>query len=189
MNHPLKRKRVLTHLHQLKVDIVFLQETHLKISDHLRLRTRWVGEVYHSKFQSKSRGTALLISKHVPFISSHVDADPMGRYIIVTGKLCNTPVILASVYAPNLDDATFFTNFFSRLPDLNEHHLVIGGDMNCMLAPRLDRNSDKTIPTSKAALSIQLFLDTYGIADVWRTLNPTARKYFLFSCSQNIFMY
>lgn len=177
MNHPVKCKRVLTHLRQLQVDIAFLQETHLKISDHLHLRTRWVGEVYHSRFQSRSRGAALLIGKHVPFISSQTDADPMGRYVIVTGKLYNIPVILATVYAPNWDDAAFFTNFFSQLPDLNEHHLILGGDMNCVLAPSLDCSSAKTAPTSKPALSIQLFLDTYGIADVWRTLHPTAQKY------------
>lgn len=96
------------------------------------------------------------LSVNMPFISSQIDADPMGRYVIVTGKLYNIPVILASVYVPNWDDAAFFTNFFSWLPDLNEHHLILGGDINCVLAPSLDRSSAKTAPTSKAALSIQL---------------------------------
>lgn len=50
---------------------------------------------------------------------------------------------LSSVYAPNWDNTVFFANFLTWLPDLSEHHLIIGGDMNCVLAPSLDRSSDK----------------------------------------------
>ena len=75
------------------------------------------------------------------FTASQIDGDPKGRYIIVTGKIYDTPVVLVSVYAPNWDDAAFFTNVFTRLPDLNEHHLVMSGDMNCVLSPKFDRSS------------------------------------------------
>lgn len=38
LNHPVKRKKVLSHLKQFNVGIAFLQETHLKTFDHFRLR-------------------------------------------------------------------------------------------------------------------------------------------------------
>lgn len=63
LNHPVKRKSVLLHLKQLKVGIAFLQETHLRKIDHFRLKCDWVGQLYHSNFNSKSRGTAILIGK------------------------------------------------------------------------------------------------------------------------------
>lgn len=65
MGHPVKRSKVLTHLKQLKSSIVFLQETHLQIEDHHGLHCSWVGQVFYSEFNSKSRGVAILINKKV----------------------------------------------------------------------------------------------------------------------------
>mgnify|MGYP001214353120 CR=1 FL=1 len=48
-----------------------------------------VGQMFQSKFNSKARGTAILIHKSAPLIVSHVVADPNGRYVIVTGSLFN----------------------------------------------------------------------------------------------------
>ena len=112
LNHPVKRTEVISHLKQLNVGIAFLQETHLTTFDHFRLRGGWVGHLYHSNFHSKFRETAILINKNVPFVMSSVEADSSGPYIIVVGKLNNTLVTLANLYASNWDDSTFFTVFF-----------------------------------------------------------------------------
>ena len=60
---PIKRSRVFSHLKSLNTDIAFLQETHLCVNDHARLRKPWVGQVFHSNFNSKARGTAIIIHK------------------------------------------------------------------------------------------------------------------------------
>jgi len=181
LNHPVKRKRVLTHLNHLKADIAFLQETHLRTVDQFRLRGGWIGQAYHSNFGSKARGAAILISKNVPFVMSSIDSDPMGRYVIVVGRLYGFPVILANIYAPNWDDNAFFTNTLSRLPNMDTHSLILGGDTNCVLAPNIDRSSSKTASDSKSAQIIRLFLQTYGVTDVWCFRNPTSRGYSFFS--------
>lgn len=64
---------------------------------------------------------------------------------------------------------------------MTSHHLILGGDLNCVLSPVLDRSSQKGISVSKSAHTIQCFLNTYGIVDVWRFRNPTLRKYSFFS--------
>lgn len=180
LNHPVKRKKVLSHLSQLNVGIAFLQETHLRLCDQSRLRGTWIGQLYHSNFNSKSRGTAILINKNVPFVMSKVEADSHGRFVIVTGRLYETPIILANIYAPNWDDEAFFSSFFSRLPDINSHYLLLAGDLNCALS-HLDRSSTRVIPQTKVCQTIQLFLQTYGVTDVWRFENPTSRCYSFFS--------
>lgn len=53
-NGPIKRKRVLTYLKKLKVDLVFLQETHLTAQEHKKLKTEWVGQVVSSSFNNHS---------------------------------------------------------------------------------------------------------------------------------------
>lgn len=84
MGHPVKRSKVFTHLKRLQSSVVFLQETHLQVKDHHRLQSSWVGQVFHSEFNSKSRGVAILINKNVSFSATKVIADKNGRYVIVS---------------------------------------------------------------------------------------------------------
>lgn len=104
VNNPVKRQKVMSHLQQLKVDVAFLQETHLCNANVAGLKRSWVGQVYHSKFNAKARGTAILINKNISFHSQEVISDPNGRYVIVVGQLFANPVILVNLYAPNCND-------------------------------------------------------------------------------------
>lgn len=89
---------------------------------------------------------------------TNVVKDRIGRCIIVTGKLFNSNVVLANVYDPNSDDAAFLERFFSLLPDLDSHSLILSGDLNCWLDPELDRSSPRLTTVSKSAKCIQSFL-------------------------------
>jgi len=181
LNGAIKRGNIFAHLKKLGTNIAFLQETHLKNRDHTLLRKNWVGQVFHSSFNSKSRGTAIIISKDVPFILDDIVPDMNGRYIIVTGKLYNIPVVLANIYAPNHDDEQFISSFLATLPKLETHKLILGGDFNLVLNPWLDRSSNKTQTLTKSAKVINTFIDTYRISDPWRFLYPNQRKYSFFS--------
>ena len=108
MNAWLKRQKIWSYLQQLKSDVVFLQETHLKNNHVNYLRKSWVGQVFHSQFNAKARGTAILISKNIPFQVKKVISDAHGRFVIVSGQLFNSLVTLVNVYAPNYDDCNFF---------------------------------------------------------------------------------
>lgn len=89
------------HLQHLGAQIIYLQETHLKPSVYPRINSGWIGHAYYSSFHSKSRGVPILLHKSIPFTCSDVISDPGGRYLIVTGKIFETSVILVDVYAPN----------------------------------------------------------------------------------------
>lgn len=86
--------------------------------------------MFHSNFHSKSRGTAILIHKDVPFSVSSSILDPNGRYVMVFGTLYNTALALVNIYAPNWDDVNFFNNLFRSIPNLDTHHLILGGDFS-----------------------------------------------------------
>lgn len=94
LNHPVKRKKVFSHLKQLKTEIAFLQETHIRCSDNSRLLTGWLGQGFHSSFQAKARGVSILIGQDVSFELHNVISDKFGRYVIISGKLYNTLVVL-----------------------------------------------------------------------------------------------
>lgn len=182
LNNMVKRSKVFSHLKSFKPDVIFLQETHLNINSHKRLSCKWIGQIYHSRFNYKARGTAILIRKGIPFEHSEVISDANGRYIVVVGKLFNTPLILANIYGPNWDNAQFFLNFFSTLPDLNSYKLILGGDFNCVLHPQLDRSSVRSNNAlSSAAVAINSLLRSYGLSDPWRTKYPTTKQFSFFS--------
>ena len=53
------------------------------MSDHAKLCSRWVGQTFHSSFQGKASGVAILIRKSIDFTCSDIVSDTNGRYIIV----------------------------------------------------------------------------------------------------------
>ena len=112
MNSPIKRSKILTHLKRLNTDIAFLQETHFRNRDHIRLKCPWVGDIFHSTFDSKARGVAILINKRVNFSVSKTITDKNGRYLIIAGTLYHYPVLPVNIYAPNFDDPKFTNTLF-----------------------------------------------------------------------------
>ncbi len=181
LNGPVKRTRIFTHIKRLKTEIAFLQETHLRIEDHNRLRKTWVGQVYHSSFNHRARGAAIIIHKRVQFTASGTISDPQGRYIIVSGHLFSTPVVLVSVYAPNWDDVNFVKKIFSLLPDLNTYHLIFGGDLNCVMDTTMDRSNPKTVPLLKMSQIFAGYMTQIGCVDPWRFSYPDKKEFSCFS--------
>lgn len=181
LNNPIKRSKVLHHLQHLGAQVIFLQETHLKISHQTKLRSSWIGHTYLSPSSGKSRGVAILLHKSVSFSCSNVTVDPNGRYLVVSGKLYNTPVLLVNIYGPTWDDDGFFRTLFSSLPDVSTHSLILGGDFNCWLDPTLDRSSPRNCAASKSAKVIQLFMEQFALTDPWRSFNPLKKVYSFFS--------
>lgn len=128
LGKPTKLNKVLSHLDILGAQIAFIQETHLTISDHTKIRKRWVSQSFHSLFNNKARGVAILIHHSAPFIPSNIIADRNGRHVIISGMLYETPLMLANVYAPNHHDEQFFVNLFYSLPSIDSHKIIIGGN-------------------------------------------------------------
>lgn len=181
LNGPVKRTRIFSHLKQLKTDVLFLQETHLRLEDHTRLRKAWVNHIFHSKFNNRSRGVAILINKLIQFSLNAIMADPNGRYVIVSGLLFQTPVLLVNVYAPNWDDAEFSNKLLSSLPNLDTHRLILAGDLNCTIDPLLDKSSPKSTSPSVMSRVFSDFMRQNGCLDPWRFQNPTSKQFSFFS--------
>ena len=91
-----------------------------------------------------------LIRSNIPFESEKVVADPAGRFVIVTGRLCSTQVILASVYAPNWDEQ-FISKLFNSIPNIETYHIIVGGDFNFVQDAVLDRSSSRPYSINNSA--------------------------------------
>ena len=136
-----KTSRVLNHLFDLKSDVMFLQETHLTDSDLNRVRRPWIGKTFHACFSSGARGASIIIRKEVAFTLDDSCLDPGGRFVIISSQLHEHPVVMACIYAPNWDDESFFTSFFSSLAKFENRYLILAGDFNLVQDSIRDRSS------------------------------------------------
>ena len=55
--------------------------------------------------------------------------------------------------------------------------LIIGGDFNTYLNPLLDRDNTNNEALSKYGKELLSIMDQHDLIDIWRTLNPTTKRY------------
>lgn len=114
---PVKGKKVLNLLKREKVQIAFIQESHLNNEEHPKLKRDWVGQIFHSSFTSRSRGVAILVNKALPLSEVKVKRDKLGRYVMISGTLYGDNVSYLNVYAPPICPPDFHTKVFSLFSD------------------------------------------------------------------------
>uniref|UniRef100_A0AAR2LBN1 exodeoxyribonuclease III n=1 Tax=Pygocentrus nattereri TaxID=42514 RepID=A0AAR2LBN1_PYGNA len=133
-----KRLKIFNRLSDLQADIVFLQETHMSKTPTYTLTSPQFPHAYSACYNSKQRGVAILINRRIHFSISNNITDPEGRFIILNLSILNMHLCIANIYGPNVDDPSFFHNIFTALSDHSDTKLIIGGDFNLVLHPKID---------------------------------------------------
>lgn len=131
---------------------------------------------FFSSYSTNKRGVITLIHKNLPFNVTATHKDNEGRYILVEGMLHGETVLLGNIYAPNAQDGEFYTVLLGQLVDMDCANIIIAGDFNCVLCPKMDKFPPQSILTknSKALWQIRNELD---LIDVWRHYNPLSKEY------------
>lgn len=186
INHVIKRQKILSFLKKEKCQVAFLQETHLSDLEHVKLRRSWVGQVFYSSYNSRSRGAAILLHRSLPFTLEKTVHDKEGRYVLLSGYLFGEHVSFGCVYAPTAYEASFFSQLFSDLASLSSSYLVVGGDFNCVLNPSIDASPPRPALSKKSTDLLDLMKDA-DLYDVWRTLHPLDKDYTFFSIPHQAF--
>lgn len=181
VNNVIKRQKILTFLKKEKTRIALLSETHLTDIEHLKLRRTWVGQVFYSSYNSKSRGVAILIHRNTPFILEKTISDNDGRYVLISGYLYGEQILIGCIYGPNVYEASFLPKLLSDVTSINSSYIVLGGDFNCVFDPCIDQSPPKLSPTSRKSVRLQEFCHDLDLFDTWRVTNPTERDYTFFS--------
>lgn len=95
---------------------------------------------------------------------------------------CYTKVVLASIYAPNWDDEQFVSKIFTSIPNIETHHIFIGGDFNFVQDADLDRSSLRPHSLTKSAKLLASFAEEeLGMSDPWRFKFPGKKSFSFFS--------
>uniref|UniRef100_A0A3B4UKM2 exodeoxyribonuclease III n=1 Tax=Seriola dumerili TaxID=41447 RepID=A0A3B4UKM2_SERDU len=154
-NNVVKRQKVLAFLKKEKTQIALLSETHLNDLEHLKLRRSWVGQVFYSCHNTRSRGVAILIHRSLPFTIKTIIKDNDGRYVLISGFLYGEQILIA--------------------------YVVLGGDFNCVPDPNVDQSPPKPDLAPRKSPRLKEFCHDLELFDTWRMTNPRGRDYNFFS--------
>ena len=177
IHSPIKRGKILSKLKKEKIQIAFLQETHLSDIEHDKLNKMGFKYIYSSSHKSgRRRGVAVLISGQVNYEHVSEIRDKEGRFVLVTGKINRALITLLNVYIPPGSDWLFYKKIFEIMTTKSQGTLICGGDFNIRLNPRLD-SSNKKSDLKAISKKVNALMKEVGIIDVWRELYPSGRDF------------
>ena len=177
-----KRLKIHDRLKDLQAEVVLLQETHLANTASDVLSTAHFPHVFAAGYNTRQRGVAILINRKVTFTINSTTVDPEGRFVIVSILIQNMKLCIANIYCPNVDDPSFFHSFFTSLSDHSDSTLLIGGDLNLVLDPTMDRLSNTgTQRNWQSTKIIKQYMKDFGLCDAWRSHHPSIKDYTFFS--------
>ena len=182
LRNKVKRQICFQWFKKQKADIVLIQETHwCKDIEHI-IRSEWKGSAFFNHGTRNARGVAILIKKQSEFKLMSEYKDQNGRFLLVQCKVHEHIYIVVNVYAPNIHVKREV--FFKSLHDLLRQkfnmnslqtQLIIGGDFNCVLNPKVDTFNVKT--KYKTPMSLKQMMKNCKLIDIWRIINFEKRQY------------
>ena len=122
-----KRLQFWTWIKSLKVNICFLQETHIITEDIEDWQKEWDGHSLWSAGSNSSRGVGVLFNFDYEYSISDEICDKNGRFIYFTLIIQDFSYKFVNIYAPNnpIERKRFF-NKMGRWVKMEEENLVGG---------------------------------------------------------------
>ena len=130
------------------------------------------GLAFFSIIVSIARSTGFLGSERTLFNSKCLTVANIYAPNEVLNDLFNSKCLtVANIYAPNEDV------FFDHLSNFKCGEIIIGGDFNLVFDVEKDKRGGLARTHKNALKVIRNFSENLGLSDVWRLLNPEARRY------------
>ena len=97
--------------------------------------------------------------------------------------MLNKRLTLANVYAPSSGDhPEIFDKVIKEVMSVDYEMIIIGGDWNVALNPKIDTNQPSNVHRAREREKIIEFMRDYDLINIYRTLYSDIRKYGLLTC-------
>ena len=97
-----KRHRLAEWIHKQDPYICCLQETHFRPKDTYRLKVRVWKNMFHSNWNQKKAGVAVLISDKIDLKIKKFTRDKKGHYIMIKGSIQEEDIMIVNIYAAKI---------------------------------------------------------------------------------------
>ncbi|KAJ1210767.1 hypothetical protein NDU88_006129 [Pleurodeles waltl] len=92
--------------------------------------------------------------------------DPDGRYVVESGFLDSRALSIINVYAPKLDDPTFFGKLIRAAMGYLDTKVIMAGDLNCLLSGKVDHEPPKTDTNLGMIEALKVVMHGLGLQDI-----------------------
>ena len=161
----------------MKSNIYCLQDTHFTKDIENRVRCEWGFDAYFSSFSSNSRGVCILFNNNFEYKVTGQISDPNGNYLILDVKIDSKQIILCSVYGPNQDTPSFFSDLLAIIDSYNQENIIICGDFNLVLQTNMDYDNYLHVNNPNARKTLLQIIEERGLIDSFREIHPFEKKY------------
>jgi hypothetical protein len=113
-------------------------------------------------------------------VINKVEIDQFGRYIILNGTFGGKDLTLINYYAPTKNDSNEQMRYLDiLLTKIGVYHenLILAGDLNVNLDPRIDKKGGKKENISPYATRLVDIFSEYNLVDIWRVCNPELARF------------
>ena len=172
-----KRSDIFNYLKTKNCQIYCLQDMHCINNLENAIRSEWGSNCLFSSWKSNARGIGILFAKDIDYTVHSHTSDPGGNYIIVDLTIDNRRITLVSLYAPNQDTPSFFTNIMSIVDNYNNEDLIICGDFNLVQNTELDYYNYKHINNKNAREKLLEIKSCYNLIDPYREFFPSSKRF------------
>ena len=176
-----KRWSIFNWCRKSNADLILLQETHSTKATESQWQREWGGKIYFSHGSNDSRGVAIVCKNGSNLDVKHIHGDNFGRILIMDVQKNDLDFTVTNIYAPNIESLQI--KFYADLKQLcidrdfeSKDRLIIGGDFNCVLNPKLDKKGGNIKPKDSVVQKIMEIMDVFDLIDIWRNLNPNNNK-------------
>ena len=172
-----KRPDVINYFNESKAGVICLQDTHLTVNDAKDLRQLCNCECILSGSSTNSRGVAIILKNNFEYEITQTEIDPEGNYICLDLNIPSFSIRLISIYAPNVDKPLFFENLNRLIEENNQNYILICGDFNLVLNPKIDTYNYININNPRSRNKLLEIMQVQNLPDAYRSLNPEIRRY------------
>jgi exonuclease III len=177
-----KRKMIFNNLKKIN-GITLIQESHSEKCKENLWKSEWKSKMYFSHGLTNSRGICTIIPNHIDHILEEKISDNDGRILIIKIKLKNQSLVICNVYAPIQKEKDKQLQFIKKIKDMltpfQHENIIIGGDFNFYMNPKLDKSDKITSKNDNITYrnEIKSLLESMALSDPWRLANPELKRF------------
>ena len=159
-----------------KIDILFLQETHV---DNVKLaksiENKLDGKLFWSLGSNNARGVGIYFNKHLDVHVHKFITDPFGRFLIIDANVEGDVIRLVNVYAPNdgTERKTFYTDLYPYF--VIPKPIIFGGDLNCVKDTSIDKINGNPNKGMVGWAELSILTRDSNLIDIYRHKFPNKR--------------
>jgi exonuclease III len=184
-----KQLTKITAICSLDTDIIFLSDLrlnsdaeHIEKIEKLFLYNKNKSYIFLRNSPKNSRGVGVLLSANLDLIITDKKTDIYENILKLTVSVRDHLFNIISIYGPNKDDKTFFTDLSNILSDEKHIPVIVGGDWNATMCTDNSKDNIDILkmsapPSVIRSNWINAICEELHLCDPFRSLHPTKRDF------------